>query len=187
MADNNIDYLKGIETDRLIIRKLTRRDIPVWADFFLDKESFSFIGLEDNKLPCEHSEDWLERQFKRYRNGEYGLMALVEKETMKLVGQCGIILMNVEHEGELEIGYHIISKFRGKGFATESAAAFRDYIFENKKAASAITVINTANSISMKVTENLGFRRERETVCMNKPSYLYRITREEWEKLKSMD
>lgn len=183
MTDNNYEYLKGFETERLIIRKLSRRDIPVWAEFFLDTASFDFIGLEDNKSPCDHSEEWMERQFRRYRKGEYGLMALVEKESMKLVGQCGIILMNVEEEGELEIGYHIISTFRGKGFATESAAAFRDYIFENKKAESVITVINTANSISMKVTETLGFRRERKTVCMNKPSYLYRITWEEWQKL----
>lgn len=185
MAATNIDYLKGFETDRLIIRKLSRRDIPVWAEFFLDKDSFDFIGLEDNKQPCDHSEEWIERQFKRYRSGEYGLMALVEKETMKLVGQCGIILMNVEKVGELEIGYHIISKYRGKGYATEAARAFRDYIFEYDKAGSAITVINTSNTNSMKVSEKLAFVLEKETQCMNKPSYLYRLTREDWEKLKS--
>jgi ribosomal-protein-alanine N-acetyltransferase len=185
MTDKKTDYLKGFETDRLIIRKLTRRDMPVWAEYFLDKESFPYIGLEDNKLPCDHSEEWIDRQFKRYENNEYGLLALVEKDSMNLVGQCGIILMNVESDGELEIGYHIISKFRGRGFATEACAAFRDYVFENDIADSVITVINNANTLSMNVSEKLGFTREKETICMNQPSYMYRITREEWEKLQT--
>lgn len=185
MTERMIDYLKGFETDRLIIRKLTRRDIPVWAEFFLDKESLTYIGLEDNKPPCDHSEEWIDRQFKRYMNKEYGLMALVEKETMNLIGQCGIILMNVEREGELEIGYHIIPKFRGRGFATEACAAFRDFVFENEKADSVITVINNANALSINVSEKLGLTREKETICMNKPSYLYRITHEEWGKTQS--
>jgi len=180
-----MDYLNGFETERLIIRKLTRRDIPVWAEFFLDKESFDFIGLEDNKLPCDHAEEWLDRQFKRYSTGEYGLMAVVEKETMRLVGQCGIILMNVQKEGELELGYHIISKYRGKGYATESAVVFRDYIFEKEAADSAITVINTGNKLSMKVSNKIGFIREKETECMNRPSYLYRLTRQDWEQLRN--
>lgn len=63
------NYLSGFETERLIIRKLTRRDIPVWADFFLDKNCFEFIGLDDDKGHCEHAEFWMERQFGRYRNG----------------------------------------------------------------------------------------------------------------------
>ena len=182
---NSINYLKGFETERLIVRKLTRRDITVWAKFFLDKASFDFIGLNDDKLPCDHSEEWMERQFKRYRDGEYGLMALVEKESMKLVGQCGIITMNVKDPDELEIGYHIIEEFRSKGFATEAAGAFLDYAFENKLAEKLITVINLNNKLSMKVSEKLGLKRAEETTCMNKPSIVYRISREEWENKKN--
>lgn len=183
MGNCRTSYYRGMETERLIIRKLTKRDIPVWAEFFLEKESLGFLGLKDDKQPCDHSEEWLDRQFRRYRSGEYGLMALVEKDSMKLIGQGGIILMNVEREGELEIGYHIIPVYRGKGYATEAAAAFRDYIFENEIADSAITVINTVNVVSMKVSEKLGFVREKETECMNMPSWLYRISRKDWEKL----
>jgi len=185
MIGKTADYLKGFETERLIIRKLSRRDIPVWAEFFLDKESLVYIGLADDRLACDHSEEWVDRQFRRYRKGEYGLLALVEKESMKLIGQGGIILMNVEQEGELELGYHIISKYRARGYATEAAAAFRDYIFENTKADSAITVINTANKLSIRVSENLGFVREKETECMNMPSYLYRLTRKQWKEERS--
>ena len=178
------NYLSGFETDRLIIRKLCRRDILVWAEFFLDKASFDFIGLQDDRQPCDHSERWMERQFKRYREGEYGLMALIEKESMKLVGQCGLITMNVQREGELEIGYHILKEHRNMGFATEAALAFRDKVFENNITENLITVINTNNMLSVKVTNKLGFNKAGEIICMNKRSFLYRITRDEWLSLK---
>lgn len=182
-----IDYLKGFETERLIVRKLARRDIPVWAEFFLDTASFEFIGLKDDKSPCDHSEEWMERQFKRYREGTFGLMALVEKESMKFVGQCGLITMNVKAEDELEVGYHIIEQFRGIGYATEATRAFIEYAFSNNLAKSIISVINKKNSLSMKVSEKLHLQREVEITCMNKPAYLYRICREEWESIKESE
>lgn len=178
-------YLKGLETDRLIIRKLHRRDTPVWSRFFLDTACFDFIGLKDDKSPCEHSEEWMERQFRRYRNGEYGLMALVEKEGLNLVGQCGLIKMNVSRPDELEIGYHIIEEYRGKGFASEAAKAFLDLAFENKLANSVITVININNKYSMSVSEKLGLKRMEEITCLDMASYVYRISRDEWEAKRS--
>lgn len=180
-------YLKGFETERLIVRKLTRLDIPVWAEFFLDTSSFELIGLQDDKSPCDHSEEWMERQFNRYSEGTYGLMALVEKDSMKLVGQCGLITMNVKAEDELEVGYHIIEQFRGKGYATEATRGFVDYAFSNSLAKSVISVINKKNSVSMKVSENIHFQREGEITCMNKPAYIYRICKEEWEALKKSE
>ena len=181
------DYQKGFETERLIVRKLTRQDIPVWVEFFLDTASYEFIGLDENKSPCDLSEEWMERQFKRYREGTYGLMALVEKESMKLIGQCGLITMNVKAEDELEVGYHIIEQFRGKGYATEATRAFVDYAFSNNLAKSVISVINKKNSVSMKVSEKIRLQREEEITCMNKPAYLYRICREEWDNIKKSE
>jgi len=174
------NYLSGFETDRLIIRKLTRKDISVWAEFFQDKSSFDYIGLEDDKEACEHSELWMERQFKRYQDGDYGLMALIEKESMKLVGQCGLITMNVKQARELEIGYHIIEQFRGKGYAREAALVMRDFVFENDLADTIITVININNEYSMKVTEKLGLKQTEEIICMDKRSYLYSLSKEDW-------
>lgn len=179
--NNAFHYLKGFETDRLIIRKLFKRDIPVWGRFFLDTSCFDFIGLTDDKLPCEHSEEWMQRQFRRYRDGEYGLMALVEKETLNLVGQCGLINMNVTNQDELEIGYHIIEEYRGNGYASEAAKAFLDLAFTNRLAKSMITVININNIYSMRVSEKLGLKRMEEITCLNRASYVYRISRSEWE------
>jgi len=173
-------YLDGFTTERLIIRPLSKRDIPVWTDFFLDNSYFEFIGLDTAIDACDHSRNWINRQLKRYKDNEYGLMALISKDTMEMVGQCGLITMNVENSRELEVGYHIITRFKGMGYATEAARFFRNWVFENNLADIFIAVIHVDNHDSQAVAKKLGLRKEREVLCMNKPSQRYVITREEW-------
>jgi len=173
-------YLDGFTTERLIIRPLSELDIPVWTDFFLDQSYFEYIGLDTKTDACDHSKNWISRQLKRYADNEYGLMALIAKDTMEMVGQCGLITMNIESSGELEVGYHIISRYKGNGYATEAASFFRDYVFENDLADIFIAIIHVDNIDSQAVAKKLGLRMERETICMKKPSYRYLMTREEW-------
>ena len=187
VPNNRPMYLNGFRTPRLIIRALTERDIPLWSEFFFDSSVYEFIGLDDSVCPCTHSKTWINRQLKRYESGDWGLMALVEYEEMELVGQCGIITMNVESESELEIGYHIIEKHRGKGYAGEAARFLRDWVFENKLAETLLAVIHVDNKISQSVATSLGMKRERETVCMSRPAYRYVIAREEWVKLRKRE
>lgn len=183
VPNNRPMYLNGFRTPRLIIRALTERDIPVWSEFFFDSSVYEFIGLDDSVCPCTHSKTWINRQLRRYESGDWGLMALVEYEEMELVGQCGIITMNVESDRELEIGYHIIEKHRGKGYAIEAALFIRDWVFQNRLAETLIAVIHIDNIVSQSIATKLGMKKERETVCMSRPAYRYVIAREEWVKL----
>lgn len=176
-------YLDGFETERLIIREISERDISIWTDFFLDNSTFEFIGLDPDVSPCDHSKIWIERQLKRYKNNQYGLMALIDKAEMVMVGQCGLITKNVENERELEVGYHIIKEYRGNGYALEAARFFRDYVFTNNLADTFIAVIHTGNKASQKIATRLGLKQSKETTCMNKPAYRYVITHSEWQKL----
>lgn len=180
-------YLDGFTTQRLIIRPVSERDIPLWADFFIDNSFFEYIGLDINTGACDHSSNWINRQLKRYAANDYGLMALVASDSMEMVGQCGLITMNVENSRELEVGYHIISRYQGKGYATEAASFFRDWVFENNLADIFIAIIHVDNLGSQAVAKKLGLRRERETVCMNKPSYRYVMSRSEWQEMVLSD
>ena len=180
-------YLDGFKSERLFIRPLSKRDIPVWTEFFFDESVFPYIGLDNSKDSCEHSKIWIERQLKRYQEGTYGLMAMVTIDRLELVGQCGLITMNTENERELEVGYHLIKRYRGKGYASEVTALFRDYVFVNNLADTFIAVINVNNRPSMRVAESAGLRREKETKCMNKPAFRYVMTRDEWLEMKETE
>ena len=41
---------------------------------------------------------------------------MISKETNVLIGQCGLLVREVENEFELEIAYSILPQFRGQGF-----------------------------------------------------------------------
>ncbi|MEM8531784.1 MAG: GNAT family N-acetyltransferase [Chloroflexota bacterium] len=60
----------------------------------------------------------------------FGLWIAVLKQTNQFVGQCGLVLQEVENRSEVEIGYLFLRKLWGQGLATEAACACRDYGFD---------------------------------------------------------
>jgi len=120
---------EGFATDRLVFNRLKKSDIEEWIPFFTDDDAYiRFMGLEKDD-PRVRSEKWIEKQLGRYES-ENGMMALRHKETGEFIGQCGILHQVLEDEPILEIGYHILAKHRGQGYASEAARACRRHIFK---------------------------------------------------------
>jgi ribosomal-protein-alanine N-acetyltransferase len=62
----------------------------------------------------------LERIMESHEKHGYGLWAVIRKEDVRLIGECGIIL--VEGKGpEVEIAYQFSHSSWGRGYATEAA------------------------------------------------------------------
>lgn len=169
-------YLNGVETDRLKIRSLNLSDIPIWATFFEDNPSLPYLGLDLSLDKKQQSMFWINRQLERYANDLYGHHALILKETNELVGQCGLLAQTVDGMKEIEIGYHVLPKFWGKGFATEAAIKFRDYAFQNKISDSLISVIDIRNTASQNVAKKLGMKNEKQIKYFGLDVFIYRIT-----------
>ena len=168
-------YLDGAETDRLLIRKLDAGDIITWQSFFIDNESLPFLGIDLSLDAYAQSRDWIERQLWRYANNKFGHHALIEKQTNIFIGQCGLLTQEIENQAEIEIGYHILPAYWGKGYATEAARKFRDYAFENDICSSLISIIDTRNTASQHVAEKLGMSITRRTNYLNLDVYIYRV------------
>jgi len=172
-----------IDTKRLTTRKLTIYDTETWLEFMQGEGSLDFAPYAGPSH--EESKKWIERQLNRYQEDGYGLMALIQKETGEMVGQCGILIQDVEGRKETEVAYHIIPRFRNQGYATEAATAFKEYIFKMGLSESAISLIHVDNVKSQRVAEKNGMRRDfitkRFGYMMGIPMYVYRITRDEFE------
>ncbi len=118
--------VEGLVTDRLLFRRLTMEDVEVLMEFFSDAEAMKFLNLAvGDRSVCEN---WIGRQLSRYINGS-GMCAVLEKSTGELLGLCGLLIQEIEENTELEVGYHFIRRFWGKGYATEAARACRDLAF----------------------------------------------------------
>ena len=170
-------YQDKLESERLITRKLTDRDVKIWADFFSDKEAVEFFPKNEIISHSEKSKEWITRQINRYRDNTYGLQALINKQNNDFIGQCGLLLQEVDEVKELEVGYHIIKKYWGQGFAPEAARLFIDYAFENNLADSLIAIIDKRNLKSKRVAEKNGLQVEKQTIWNNIEVEIFRITK----------
>lgn len=173
------EYLKFKETERLIARPLIREDIPIWNGFFKDPKAIAYFPdtlINNNGV----SEKWISRQIKRYGENQFGLMALIEKKSGNFAGQCGLLTQNVDDIKELEIGYHLFSRYWGKGYASEAAGMFRDFAFDHQLAPSLISIIDIRNKPSQKVAERNGMIKGKLTAFKGLEVNIYRISMEEW-------
>ena len=172
-------YFSTKETERLIIEPLTLRDAAAWCDYFRQNDALKFVGIADDSLDLEtKAKQWIERQLWRYKTNQYGLLALRDKTSNALVGQCGLLTQEVDGMEELEIGYHVLPKFWGKGYATEAANLFKQYAFERGLRKSLISIIHVDNVRSQRVAEKNGMSRTVQTAFKGFPVWVYRVNAE---------
>lgn len=170
-----MSYLDGLETQRLITRRLELSDIPVWEAFFENNPSLPLLGLDLSLNKHEQSADWIKRQLQRYENNKFGHQALIDKESNAFIGQCGLLTQEVEGKTEIEIGYHILPAYWGKGYATEAASKFRDFAFDNDISTSLISVIDVRNVMSQHVAEKIGMQNSGQLRLYGLDVYIFRI------------
>lgn len=145
------------ESERLLFRKLTREDFSDLCKILQDDEAMYAYegGFDDNEVM-----DWIDRQLWRYENENgLGLYAAVLKENGELIGQCGLTLQDCNGKKVMEIGYLFQKAYWHKGYATEAAAAWKKYAFEELGAAEVYSIIRDTNSASQRVAERNGMSR----------------------------
>lgn len=179
--------LQEQETERLKFRLLTRTDFDAWLPLFAEKEVAGFLGFGKIATAKAQCEEWFKIQERRYANNLGGMNVLVEKETGRLVGQCGLLIQEVDGIHELEIGYSVLSEFRKKGYATEAAKKCRDFAFENNFANSIISIIHIQNFNSEQVALRNGMIKTKQTVYKDMPVTIFRIQKNEWLRIKGKE
>ncbi len=90
-----------------------------------------------------------------------------------------------------ELGWVFDPRYQGQGYATEAAAALRDYGFGELELHRIIATCQPENPASYRVMEKLGMRREGHfRQCIYRggevwwDEYFYAILRSEWQSLK---
>ena len=172
--------LTNQETERVKFRKLEHSDFEKWIELFKDDYVTKMLGMDEYKTPTERCEKWFEWTFNRYENDLGGQNVLISKENDELVGQCGLLVREVENQFELEIAYSILPKYRMQGFAIESAKKCRDFAFENNFLERLVSIIIPENENSKNVAFKNGMNFNRKIEYSNKKMDLFQITKNEW-------
>jgi RimJ/RimL family protein N-acetyltransferase len=159
------------QTSRLILRKILPSDFDGLFEVLGDAEvmRFSVRGPESH----EGVHKFLEATAKRYERDGVAQWAVIEKETGKFIGECGISVQMIDGKKEYEIGYRFSRRFWGKGYATEAAIACRDYGIQSLGLTRLISIIESENNRSIRVAEKVGMELEKESNFHGIPVRIY--------------
>lgn len=171
-------------SERLSFRKIEHSDFEIWMELFKDEETKKLLGMSEFKSPEKCCEKWFEWTFHRYENNLGGQNALISKETNELVGQCGLLVREVENQIELEIAYSILPNFRKMGFALESAEKCKEFAFENNFHERLISMIFPENENSKKVAAKNGMSLHKKVIYNHKEMDVFAITRAEFKEMR---
>lgn len=137
-----------LETERLYLREMNQCDFESLCKILQDKDTmYAYEGAFSE----EEVREWLDRQISRYQKWNFGLWAVILKETDEMIGQCGLTMQPWKDEEVLEIGYLFERLYWHKGYATEAAMACKRYAFEVLKAEEVCSIIRDTNTASQNV------------------------------------
>lgn len=167
-------YEENLETSRLKTRWLVAEDHVRWTSFLANKKATQFFPDYLTDQPAERAKEWIKRQLNRYAENKFGLQALIDKQTGAFIGQCGLLLQEIDGVSELEVGYHILPEYWGRGYAPEAASGFMHYAMINQLSDSIISIIHHQNTNSMRVAEKNGLKPDKQTKWNDLDVVIYR-------------
>jgi len=168
-----IPSMHGFTTERLRFRHITLDDVDLWMPYINSAEAIRFMALtQGSRTDCLFM---LQRALDRYVESGSGLNMLELRSTGEAVGQCGLLLQEVDGVPELEIGYHLLPAHWHQGYATEAAKACKYFAFERQLAPSLISLIDPENFASQRVALRNGMVAERTTLHRERPAIIHRI------------
>ena len=169
--------LVGEESARLRFRMLLVNDFDTWIELFKEEGVGEFLGMASIPTPEEQCQKWFELTLNRYENDLGGMNVLMDKNTGEFIGQCGLLVQEVDNITELEIGYSILPKFWNQGYATEAARKCIEFAFQHDFADSIISIIHVDNIQSEKVAQKNGMDLDKQTVFKEMPVNIFRVNR----------
>ena len=137
-----------LETERLYLREMNQSDFDSLCKILQDEDTmYAYEGaFSDIEV-----QEWLDRQISRYNKWNFGLWAVILKETDEMIGQCGLTMQTWKEDEVLEIGYLFERQYWHNGYAAEAAIACKEYAFERLDADEVCSIIRDSNTASQNV------------------------------------
>lgn len=166
---NNLDYnyvkmiyghgvgepVTVIETDRLIIREITTKDVDRLYEIYDEDVSRYIPSLFANKEDeIKYTKDYIDSVYKFYH---YGIWVVCLKESGEIIGRAGVEYKEIEETDIVhELGYVISSEYQRCGYAKEAVSAIINYMSVNYDVRRFFVEVHKDNEPSMKFSKSLG-------------------------------
>ena len=177
------DYIENkpvIETKRLILRPLNKKDVEDLKEWMPDPSMYTYWG----KGPSKAEKDPALLFEKKEKAAKSFHLGIALKESDKVIGDIWVYL--IENDRMASVAFRISKKHQGKGYASESLKGMTKFCFENTELKRLWTQVDVRNIASWKVLEKCGYTREgliRQGKMVNTwcDHYIYAILKEDLE------
>ncbi len=144
-----------LTTDRLTLRPPQASDFEALCAFGRSEERTRFLGGVANE-----NVQWrtLLADIGHWALRGYGFFSIEVSDTGQFVGRAGPIFHH--HNDEPELAWHLFQGFDGNGFASEAAAAARDWYYAHTGNGPLMSWISRDNQASQAVARRLGAMQE---------------------------
>jgi len=160
-----------ITTPRLYLREIVSEDATAMYELNLDPSIKKFTG-DDPFQSIAHAREFWEK-YDHYHKHGYGRWAVVLKQTDQVIGWSGL-----KNNGDfIDLGYRLIPRYRGKGYATEAAKACLEYGFTKLQMKEIVGRASLENQASIKVLEKIGMRFWKNEKCQGQNAVYYKLSR----------
>ncbi len=153
-ADVNV-----IETPRLVLRRQTAEDAGFILNLMNDPEWIRHIGDRGVRTHEEARAYIQAGAVKMYDRHGFGLYIVELKGEHTPVGICGLVKRDALDD--VDLGFALARKYRGKGYAREAAAATVVYARDVLGLGRIAAIVSPDNAASLRLLEGLGFSFER--------------------------
>lgn len=150
--------MSHLETERLILRKLTLDDAPFMLELVNDPDFLRYIG-DKGVRTLEDARDYIRKgPLASYESHGFGLYMVERKADGVAVGTCGLLQReNLEHP---DVGFAFLAAHRRSGYAFEAASAVLAHGRREFGMERILAIVSPENAGSIRLLEKLGLKQE---------------------------
>ncbi|MGG4202691.1 GNAT family N-acetyltransferase [Peribacillus frigoritolerans] len=147
-----------LETERLILRKVTIQDVNDMFEYCSNQEVSRFVTWDAHES-LDDTKEFIGFVLNQYLHGKVAPWAIEYKENHKMIGTIDFVSWN-PGQNSAEIGYVLSPEYWGKGITTEAAKELIRFGFENMDLIRIQARCFTENIGSARVMEKAGMKHE---------------------------
>ena len=148
-----------LETERLILRRLTPDDAPFILTLLNEPSFLRYIGDKNVRNLDDARNYILTGPVASYEKHGFGLYLVELRESQTPIGLCGVIRR--EELPAPDIGFALLPDFWNKGLAFEAATAVLHYAHEQLKITRILAITSLDNEASINLLKRLGLSFQR--------------------------
>jgi len=153
-------HFTTVEAERIVLRRFTMRDLPVFVAYRSDPDVARYQGWEA-PYPRATGARMIRDLLRQHPDtpGQWFQFGIELRATGELVGDCASGT-DLEDPRQAEVGFTLRPDFQGRGYATEAARALLGYLFGARAKHRVTARCDPRNTASVGVLGRLGMRRE---------------------------